>query len=390
MSKKTIGMLIYSNPDYYPPTVNAVHLLSEHFDVVLIGRNHEPPDCEYPSNVTVHRLGQYTSVREREQASSSAKIWEYINFVAQARRLLKDVSLIYAYDAFGYSAAYFCQLSLPQAIPLIYQNHEISEYLSPLSSLSGWIQRAERAWIHKAAVIVFPDKDRSALFLKKTNLKQQPLIIANFPLKTFFCVQEDWISVFQKRWEYITLFYRGTISETSAMREIITSASLLNNVYVKFIGFLTKIAGKELEIWVNSLNAQHYFSYLGTLPYKELQNHTLFATVGFALYKNKSFDRVACVTACNKIYEYAACGLPVVVSDFPNYREYLSSEPWIRFADPDDPHSIASAIQDILKDFDNYKAMCIAARQAFEERFNYESVFSPLLSKIQELVNNHE
>lgn len=387
MGKKKLGIIVYANPDYYPPTVNAVYLLSEHFDVVLIGRNHEPPDCEYPSNVTVHRLGQYTSVREREQASPRAKLWEYINFVAQARRLLEDVSLIYAYDAFGYTAAYLCQLVLPQPVPLIYQNHEIGEHLSPLSSLSGWVQRAERAWIHKATAVVFPDKDRSAFFQKATNLKHQPVIVPNFPLKSFFCFQEDWASASQKRWESITLFYRGTISDTSAMREIITSASLLdNNVCVKFVGFLNDTAGKELENWVNHVDMSRNFYYLGTLPYKDLQNHTLLATVGFALYKSTSFDRVACVTACNKIYEYAACGLPVIVSDFPTYREYLCSEPWVRFADPDDPHSIASAVQDILSDFDNYEAMCLASRRAFEEKFNYETVFSPLLSKIKELV----
>ena len=134
MGKKSIGMLIYANPDHYPPTVNAVHLLSEHFDVVLIGRNQDPANWEYPTHVRVHRLGQYTSVKEREQAPVGTKLWEYINFVAQARCLLKDVSLIYAYDAFGYTAAYLCQLVRPQPIPLIYHNHDLFNKLLPLSS----------------------------------------------------------------------------------------------------------------------------------------------------------------------------------------------------------------------------------------------------------------
>ena len=89
MNRKKIGILVYSNPDYYPPTINAIHLLSEHFDIVLIGRNQETPHWEYPSNVTVHRLGDYTSVREREQISSGAKIREYANFIIQAHQLLK-------------------------------------------------------------------------------------------------------------------------------------------------------------------------------------------------------------------------------------------------------------------------------------------------------------
>jgi glycosyltransferase involved in cell wall biosynthesis len=389
MSKQKIGIIVYANPDYYPPTVNAIHLLSEHFDIVLIGRNQNPPDCEYSSNVQVHRLGAYTCLSERMQASPQAKIWEYISFVAQARNLLKDVSLIYTYDAFAYTAAYLCQVGALHSVPLIYQNHEIAEHLPPRSTLSGWVHRAEKSWIHKSSVVIFPDKDRANFFQKVTNLKKQPLIVPNFPLKSFFHLQEDWTSVIQKRWESVTLFYRGSISDTSAMREIITSASLLNkNVDVKFVGFLNDSNAKELENWVNHLDMANCFYYLGTLPYKDLNQPTLLATIGFALYKSTSFDRVACVTACNKIYEYAACGVPVIVSDFPNYRNYLSDEPWVRFANPDDAHSIASAIQDILSDFDNYRKMCIAARKAFEEKFNYEAVFSPLLWKIKELVDS--
>jgi hypothetical protein len=85
MGKPKLGIVIYFNPDYYPPTVNAVHLLSAHFDVVLIGRNYDPPDGEYPANVTVHRLGKYTSIQARMRAAPLAKFWEYLNFVVQTR-----------------------------------------------------------------------------------------------------------------------------------------------------------------------------------------------------------------------------------------------------------------------------------------------------------------
>ncbi|MBF2004230.1 MAG: glycosyltransferase [Chlorogloeopsis fritschii C42_A2020_084] len=387
MHKKSIGMLIYANPDYYPPTVNAIHLLSNHFDIVLVGRNQDPCDRDYPSNVKVHRLGQYTTITERMQLSSRAKLWEYINFVVQSYHLLKDVSLIYAYDAFAHTAAHLHQLFLTQKVPLVYHNHEISEHLFPLSSFSRWIQRAEQLWVNQAAIAVFPDQDRADFFQKFTHLKKEPIIVPNFPLKSFFEPPKNWSSLIKKRWEEITLFYRGSISDTSAMQDIVTAASLLNkSVKIKFVGFLTASNAEKLQNWVEHLKMSTHFSYLGTLPYKDLQAPTLSATVGFGLYKNTSFDRVACATACNKIYEYAACGVPTIVSNFPTYREYLAKETWIRFADPDDPQSIASAIQDILSDFDKYQAMCLAARKAFEEKYNYESAFYPLLSKIKDLV----
>jgi glycosyltransferase involved in cell wall biosynthesis len=390
MPRKKIGILIYTNPDYYPATINGVQLLSEHFDVVLIGRNQEKPHWEYPSNVTVHRLGNYTSVKEREQKSAQAKLLEYIDFIVQARRILKDVSLIYSYDTFAYIAAYLCVLSTAKRTPLIHHNHETSDKLSPLSSLSGWLQRIERKLVDNATKIISPDKDRAAFFKSITKTKKEILVIPNFPLKSVFQLQSDWHSIIPNRWKCITLFYRGTISNASAMREIITSTTLIeNNNCIKFVGFINDDDRQEIDDLVNELKISHLFSYLGTIPYKDLQMHTLSATVGFSLYKNTTFDRLACVTASQKLYEYAACGLPVIVSDFPNYREFLGNESWVHFANPDDPKAIADAIKDILSDFDDYQKMCLAARQAFEEKFNYETVFLPLIAEIKDLVNNN-
>jgi glycosyltransferase involved in cell wall biosynthesis len=390
MDKKKIGVVIYANPDYYPPTVNAIHLLSAQFDVVLIGRNYDPTDCEYPENVQVFRLGQYTSLVQRMQAPSKSKLWEYINFVVNIRHLLKDVSLVYTYDAFGYIAVYFARLLSFHKAPLVYQNHEISEYMEPLNSLTGWIQRAEKNLIHKANIVVFPDRERAVLFQEQTHLIKQPVIVPNFPLNSHSILDENWVSIINVRWKSMTLFYRGWISDTSSMKEIISATSLLikliRHINIKFVGFIHDDSYKNLKSWVNHENISSRFSYLGVLPYKDLQDPTLSSTIGFALYKNTSFDRVACASACNKIYEYAACGLPVIVSNFSTYRDYLSGESWVRFADPDDPHSIALAVWNILSDFEHYKAMCLSARAAFEQKFNYESVFSPLLASIEKLV----
>jgi glycosyltransferase involved in cell wall biosynthesis len=380
--------LVYANPDHYPPTVNAVHLLSQHFDVVLIGRNHDQGDRTYPANVQIHRLGDYSSVREREAAGAIAKLWEYLTFIRQTRRLLKDAALIYAYDSYAYVAAILCCFTLLKFVPIIYHEHETSEHIPSLTSLGGWVSRTERRWVKWAAVVIFPDQTRADFFLKTTQVKQQPLIVPNFPLKSVFTFQGDWNALIQKRWGCVTLFYRGSISDASAMREIITSASLLEqDLSVKYVGFLQDKERQSLETWVDQIGAANYFSYLGTLPYEDLQFHTLTAAIGFALYKNVSFDRVACASACNKIYEYAACGLPTIVSDFSTYRDYLADESWVRFANPDDPEAIAAAIQDILSDLERYQAMCLAARQAFEEKFNYESAFNPLLLKIKTFMN---
>ncbi|MEW5856155.1 MAG: glycosyltransferase [Cyanobacteriota bacterium] len=387
MSKKKIGVLIYANPDSYPPTVNAVHLLAEHFDVVLMGRNQDPPHGEYPSNVRVHRLGEYTSMQERVQASTRAKLWEYINFIAQARRLLQDVSLIYAYDAFAFTAAYLCRRLLHPSVSLIYHNHDLNEHLFPISSLTGWVQRGERKWAHEAALVVFPVQERALFFKKVTNLKEPPIIVPNFPRKSFFKASKDWDSLMHERFKKSQILLQGAISVQNSLLDIIKSLTFTNNaIRLKLIGPIQEKEQHLMTNFANQNNVNDRVEYFKPIPYSELRSHTWNASIGVCLYKKVSINHQTMATASNKIYEYAACGLPIIVSDFPNHREHFASESWVHFADPDNPQSIASAVQNIFSDFENYKAMCLAARQAFEEKFNYEAAFEPLLLDIKRLV----
>ncbi|MBW4476369.1 MAG: glycosyltransferase [Tolypothrix brevis GSE-NOS-MK-07-07A] len=391
MNKPTIGIVVYANPDHYPPTINAVHLLAEHFDVVLIGRNQDPPHWEYPANVRVHRLGKYTSVRERERKSATTKLWEYINFVIKARSLLNDVSLIYAYDPFGYTAAYICQLMQSRSISLIYHNHDLSEQLFPLSSLSGWVHRGEIKWVHKANIVVFPSQERALLFKRLTNFNGQLMIVPNFPRKSYFRENPNFKNILSERFQQPQILLQGTISIQNSLLELIGSLSYLDNlIELKLIGPLQEKDKHLMQDLANCNVVSERVKYFMPVPYNELTQHTWLATIGVCLYKKIDINHQTMATASNKIYEYAACGLPVIVSDQPNYREHLSSEIWVRFADPDNPKSIASAVQDILSDFGEYQAMCLAARRAFEEKYNYESAFSHLLWKIKDLVNFSE
>jgi glycosyltransferase involved in cell wall biosynthesis len=391
MGRPKIGIVVYANPDYYPPTVNAIHLLAENYDITLIGRNQEPPDRQYPDRVKVYRLGVYSSVKTREKASILSKLREYVNFVKETNIILADSALIYVYDPFSYVAICLSPKFTLNKVPIIYHHHETSETIHPLTSLSGWIQRLEKLWINRAATLVFPDLERAEFFQTLVTIDLSPTIVPNFPLKSYFTFDVNWETLIAQRWQNIVLFYRGTISHASAMKEMVASASFIaRELKIQFVGFLSEANAAELTDYLEKNSQADRFNYLGIVTYEQLQPYTLDATVGFALYKNTSFDRVACATACNKIYEYAACGLPIIVSDFPSYRNYLSGESWVHFADPEDPKSIALAIEHILSDFENYRKMCLAARQAFEEKFNYETVFSPILHKIEELIKVSE
>lgn len=74
-----------------------------------------------------------------------------------------------------------------------------------------------------------------------------------------------------------------------------------------------------------------------------------------------------------KLFEYMICGLPVIVSDFPYWREILAGVDCAIFVDPLDPQAIGEAIQWIFDNPAEAEAMGKRGRQAVLEKFNWDS-----------------
>ena len=88
----------------------------------------------------------------------------------------------------------------------------------------------------------------------------------------------------------------------------------------------------------------------------------------------------------SKLFEYMACGLPFVASDFPRWREFVGNEAgcWV---EPEDAFALADTITGILQDPDRRRAMSLAGR-AFIEEFNWDRENQVLLAVYQRLAQD--
>ena len=81
-----------------------------------------------------------------------------------------------------------------------------------------------------------------------------------------------------------------------------------------------------------------------------------------------------------KLFEYFACGLPVVASDLPSIRRFRAVADWGLLADPHDPAAHARAIGCLLDDPGAARAKGAQARRAAEEHFNWGAEAEKLLA----------
>ena len=123
----------------------------------------------------------------------------------------------------------------------------------------------------------------------------------------------------------------------------------------------------------------------GWLPAQEAWRRMAGCRVGLALLQNRpNFVR----SFPTKMFEYMALGLPVVVSDFPLYREVVESADCGLCVDPGDPRVIAAAVAHLINNPQQAQTMGNRGRRAVVERYRWAEEAKKLLSLYDRLLKS--
>lgn len=116
--------------------------------------------------------------------------------------------------------------------------------------------------------------------------------------------------------------------------------------------------------------------YGGDVPRPELAERLGSCRVALNVLEGRPEHRFA---LGNKMFEYMAAGLPQVYSDFPLWRRVIGGPGLGVPVDPSDPVAIAAALRQLFERPGEAEAMGRRAREAVEERYNWESQEARLL-----------
>ena len=87
-----------------------------------------------------------------------------------------------------------------------------------------------------------------------------------------------------------------------------------------------------------------------------------------------------------KMFEYMSAGLPMIVSDFPLWKEMLGDKNCCVFVDPLDPKEIATAIDFFMKHPKKAEEMGANGRRLVEEKYNWSGEKDKLFGFYEELL----
>lgn len=375
--KKNVLLAIYTPPEFYPPTLNLVRCLSDDFNsVTVVCRNLLTPHWDFPANIRVIRSGKPVSIRTSEQWGFHHKIKSFADFT---------LSLVRAYSNQPSNWLILCDTIPVLSFSLIkgllkpitrtwYHNHDVAELQTLRKGSVGWMAYyAEKHQFKNFDLFTLPDEGRLGYF-PIAKLKGHRACLPNYPAKAFF----QPFSPATAPLSCLRILYQGSIDQGHGLEEIM---ELLIQGKLGWKAQLV-LVGKGNDDFIHALQAKagacgqnDVLDYRGFVPYAQLPELTASCHIGIGIYCPNNIMNRTVGSASNKIYEYAALGLPVLLLDNSYWRERMGAYSWCFFTDLS-RDSLVNQLNQMRLGFLEYSAQ---ARSAFADTMNFENHYKQIL-----------
>lgn len=385
-SKRNLVIAVYSPPEYYPPTLNAIEFLAEQYDkIYVVYRNYVSFDWVYPSNVELIATGKELHVRDAERAHLIRKIFFFLHYTYVLFRTIRKVKAdtILIYDYIPILSLYLARPLLTKPRVFWYHNHDVGDgkYL-PKWSISWFAWKSESWLFPRLTIFSLPAVERK-IYFPMEKLKGTFFFIPNFPSRKVYRriasqnKTKDTAGSFK-------LLYQGSIGPLHGLEEIIPL--LKEKIHGKKLqlilkGFISDNYLKELQSLAEKHQVLDRLLYLSPTGYTEVIHNSFSCHIGIGIHKKNDIMNNTLGTASNKIYEYAASGLPVLIYDNPHFRASLKGRRWVFFTDTS-KDSLLDCLTEMIARYDQLSE---SATRDFSDHLCFENYIKPIVLFLQQL-----
>jgi glycosyltransferase involved in cell wall biosynthesis len=232
---------------------------------------------------------------------------------------------------------------------------------------------------------VLPNAERIDCFLRETGTRKPVMCVWNCPERHE--VSEGGASPRVGT----VVFYHGSLNAERLPFSVLGALAVLpESVSLQFAGYAT--IGRpnyvaEFLAEASRMGVRGRVTYLGAPSDRAtLLRHCRQASVGMSLMPSTSRDvnLRAMVGASNKPFDYLASGLPLLVSELPEWRKVFVESGCGLACNPADAKSIASGLGWFAEHPDLAMKMAESGRKRILSDWNYESQFVPVLAALRQ------
>ncbi len=373
----------FTHPEGYPPALNAINCLAEKVDFLkIITTDTLPTEWKYSNNVEFSFVEGEHDRFKFVKKSKWVKLKRYYQFISLIRKSIRQdqPNLIVIYDNVPFLLYLFAVLLLKKNYKLWYHNHDIyplSQYTK--YSINWFSFLAVQKFFYRIDYFSIPSMERKKMFPME-EFKGKFFFLPNYPsqkiIKSTVLKTADWVKEKELR-----IIYPGSPSIKNGFEELvkfIRTNNLEKRLTLTIVGETNEGYKNELTTYAKQKGVEENLLFVGRVPYTEMPQFLSHYHVGWAMYKPMDMSTETAATASNKIYEFLANAMPIIVFDNEHHRQHLSKTKATFFSDLSE-----KSIKEVLKQIDrNYIELSAAALAEFENNYQFEQHFNKVRDEI--------
>ncbi|MGI0483767.1 glycosyltransferase, partial [Geminocystis sp. CENA526] len=363
----------YTNPAGYPPLEHSSRILAnEGWQVLFLGTGAKGADnLTFPphENITVYKIPFCEAGWRQKLHYFRYCFWVLIWVIRW------QPTWIYASDILVCPIAYLLTF-LPHS-QVIYHEHD-SPTCTPNTFFLRLCLKTRAKLANNAKFSILPNEERAKKFTIETNTDKQVFCVWNCPrLEEASLIT---ISIEKQNKELWLLYHGSIVTERIPLTVIQALVRLPEMLKLRIIGYQTVGSTgyiNKLQELAHDLNISHRLEIKSSMPRHELWEWCRKSDIGLALMPIISDDinLVSMVGASNKPFDYLACGLPLIVSDLPDWQKMYVDSGYGLACNPDDVDSIVKVLTWYWENQEEMRAMGERGRQKILDEWNYETQF---------------
>jgi glycosyltransferase involved in cell wall biosynthesis len=369
----------FTDPAEYPPLEHSSQIFAEKgWEVLLLGMDNGNSNF---------RLPIHTRVRVKKLRVAQGGWWQKLQY------------LFFFFWTLGWTwwwKPQWVYASDPLSCPIVWLVRKLTgvrvvyhEHDSPdLGQAQSWFMKQVFAYRKRlgrdAELSILPQRARLIRFLETTRRTTPTFCVWNCPgLAEIPDLNSD-------AGRELIIYYHGSITSSRLPAHLIVAASRFKGtIRVQVAGYeapgsigymeeLTKLAAENG-------NAK-LIEFFGTVPLRrDLLRSASKAHVGLSFMPRLADDinMQHMVGASNKPFDYMACGLPLLVTDLPEWVSTFVGPGYARACDLDDPDSIEAELRWYLDHPGERREMGRRCQEKIRQTWNYETMFAKVLAGLE-------
>jgi glycosyltransferase involved in cell wall biosynthesis len=374
----------YANPGAYPPLQHSARILADDgAKVLLLGIVTTGTEAlEFPTHKNIEVQEMKSCAPGFRQKIQYLLFCLWVAWAALSWR----PKWLYASDLLASPIAWL--LTFWPGFDVVYHEHDTPAQVNANTPAATRFMRAilwtRRRVARRARFCVLPNEKRVEAFRAQTQTNRPLYCVWNCPSRLEAAAVTSHISS-----EQLTVFYHGSIVPDRLSLNVVRAlAELPPAVSLEFAGYETighEGYIREILAEAKRIGVLDRVKYIGALPRAELLPRCSQAQVGLSVFSRDSQDlsMASMVGASNKPFDYLLCRLALLVSDLPDWNRAFVEPGFGLSCSPEDPQSLAAALQWFVDHPQQKKEMGEKGRQRILEDWNYEAQFEKVRGLIE-------